>query len=183
MLNPRSIALIGLSGAGKSSVGRLLAERLGWPLRDTDTLVAQAAGRGVPQIFAEDGEAHFRDLEAAALRAALSGGPCVVATGGGIVLRAENRALLRERAFVAWLDAPTGALVDRLRAHDQARPLLQGDDPAARLESLRAGRAALYSEVCDMRVATDGLTTDQVCDAVLRRYATGETREPSGETL
>src|SRR5262245_60858933 len=138
MLSDRSIALVGLSGSGKSSLGRALAARLGRPLLDTDVLVTQAAGCDVAQIFAEYGEACFRELEAAVLRAALQSAPAVIATGGGVVLRAENRALLRERAFVAWLDAPTAALVARLRAHDEGRPLLQGDDPAARLEALRA---------------------------------------------
>jgi shikimate kinase len=160
-----------LSGAGKSSVGRALAARLGWRLCDTDTLIAQAAGRSVAEIFAEDGEARFRDLEAAALRAALAGGPCVVAAGGGIVLRAENRALLRAHAFVVWLDAPTETLVARLRAHDEARPLLLDGDPAARLEALRTARAGLYAEVADLRVdaAPDG--PDTICDRMLSALA------------
>jgi shikimate kinase len=166
-LTNRPIALVGLSGAGKSSVGRGLTARLGWPLLDTDALVAQAAGCGVAQIFAEEGEARFRDLEAAALRAALESAPAIVATGAGVVLRAENRALLRARAFVVWLDAPTAALVARLRAHDEARPLLQGGDPAARLEALRAARAALYAEVADVRVETDGQGIEQICEVIL----------------
>jgi shikimate kinase len=161
--------LIGLSGAGKSSVGRALATRLGWPLRDTDAIVARDAGRSVPQVFAEEGEARFRDLEVAALDQALAEAPCVVATGGGIVLRAENRALLRRSAFVVWLDAPTDALVARLRAHDQARPLLAGDDPLARLAALRAVRAPLYGEVADLRVATAGRTIEQICEELLER--------------
>jgi shikimate kinase len=171
MLSNRSIALIGLSGAGKSALGRALAARLGRPLLDTDVLVAQAAGCDVAQIFAEYGEARFRELEAAALRAALQSAPAVVATGGGVVLRAENRALLRERAFVAWLDAPTAALVARLRAHEEARPLLQGDDPAARLEALREQRAALYAEVADTHIATDGRTIEQICCELLALLA------------
>jgi shikimate kinase len=161
-----SIALVGLSGAGKSTVGRLLAARLGWPLRDTDALIAQADGRSVAAIFAEDGEARFRELEALALREALADPPCVVATGGGVVLRAENRALLRQAAFVAWLDAPTRALVARLRAHAEARPLLEGD-PAVRLAALRAARAALYAEVAYVRLETDGRTAEQLCAEVL----------------
>src|SRR3954469_714912 len=100
MPDPQSIALVGLSGVGKSSVGRLLAARLGWPLLDTDALIAETAGRTVAQIFAESGEPRFRDLEAAPLQRAFSAIPCVVSTGGGIVLRSENRALLCARAFV-----------------------------------------------------------------------------------
>lgn len=152
----RAVALVGLSGSGKSTVGRALAERLGWPLRDTDALIEAAAGMGIPAIFASEGEAGFRAREGAALAEALGGEPCVVATGGGIVLREANRALLRERALVVWLDAPTDALVARLRAHDEVRPLLAGDDLAERLEGLRAARAALYRSAADLAIDTAG---------------------------
>jgi len=164
----RSIILIGLSGAGKSTVGRALAARLGCQLLDTDALVIQAAGRSIAQIFAEDGEARFRELEADALITALKGMPGVVATGAGIVLRPENRARMRERALVAWLDAPTETLVARLLAHDEARPLVQGADPAARLEALRQARQALYAEVADLRVATDGRSIGEIVELIRR---------------
>src|SRR4051812_39818100 len=120
MQEKQAIALVGLSGAGKSSVGRRLAERLGWPLLDTDALIERSAGRPIPQIFAEDGEPAFRELEAAALCEALAQPPAVVATGAGIVLREENRALLGSNARVVWLDARTATLVARLLAHDEA---------------------------------------------------------------
>jgi shikimate kinase len=173
---PRSIALVGLSGVGKSSAGRRLAARLGWPLRDTDALIAQSEGRTIAQIFAEAGEARFRDLESAALQLALSISPCVVSTGGGIVLRAENRALLRERAFVVWLDAPTETLVARLLAHDEARPLIGGADPAARLEALRAARAGLYAEVAHTRVDVVDREVEEIGARVLQLFvgASGE---------
>jgi shikimate kinase len=163
----RPIALVGLSGAGKSSVGRALAAQLGWPLLDTDALIVEVAGRDVAQIFAAEGEARFRELESAALRTALESSPAIVATGAGVVLRAENRVLLHERALVAWLDAPTTELIARLRAQDEARPLLQGDDPAVRLEALRAARAALYAEVADIRIATDGRAIERICQEVI----------------
>lgn len=162
------IALVGLSGAGKSSVGRRLAERLGWPLVDTDALIEHNAGRTIPQIFAEDGEQGFRELETAALREALAQPPAVVATGGGIVLREQNRALLRAHAHVVWLDAPTATLIARLLAHDEARPLLQGADPAARLEALRQARANMYAEVAHLRVATDQSTVAEIVENILQ---------------
>jgi shikimate kinase len=170
MTNKQVIALVGLSGVGKSSVGRQLAERLGCPLIDTDALITHSAGRTIPDIFAAEGEAHFRELESAALTTALAHMPSVVATGAGIVLRPENRARLRERALVAWLDAPIDALVARLLAHDEARPLLQGADPAARLDALRQARGALYAEVADVRIATDGRTVADIAAAILQAF-------------
>jgi shikimate kinase len=164
------LVLIGLSGTGKSTVGWLLSARLGWPLLDTDTLVIQAAGRPVAQIFSEDGEARFRDLEAAALREAVAAAPCVIATGGGVVLREESRALLRERAYIIWLDAPTEELVARLLAHDEQRPLLAGDAPAARIEALRAARVGLYAALADVRVVTAGRTAEAICDEIMDAF-------------
>jgi shikimate kinase len=170
MPDPQSIALVGLSGVGKSSIGRRLAARLGWPLLDTDTLIVETAGRTIAQIFADAGEPCFRDLESVALQRAFSIIPCVVSTGGGIVLRPENRALLRARAFVVWLDAPTETLVARLQAHDEARPLIGGVDPAARLEALRAARAGLYAEVAHARVESAGAAVDAICGRVLEHF-------------
>jgi shikimate kinase len=82
-------------------------------------------------------------------------------------VRAANRELLRARAFVAWLDAPTATLAARLRAHEEPRPLLASDDPAARLGALRAARAGFYAEVADLRVATEGRTVEQICEMIL----------------
>jgi shikimate kinase len=166
------VALIGLSGVGKSTVGRALAARLGWPLRDTDAMVEAADGRRVTDIFAAEGEARFREMEAAALREALAGAPCVVSTGGGIVLRPENRQMLRERALVVWLDAPTSALVARLQAHDEDRPLLAGD-AAGRLEAMRAARAGLYAELADLALSTADQSPEAICEAAVLRLAAG----------
>ena len=170
MQHKQVIALVGLSGVGKSSVGRQLAERLGWKLTDTDTLIAYNTGRTIPEIFAAEGEARFRELETEALTIALTDMPSVVATGAGIVLRPENRAHLRERALVAWLDAPTETLVARLLAHDETRPLLQGADPAARLEALRQARHGLYAEVADLQIETDGRSVTDIAEAILRAF-------------
>jgi shikimate kinase len=165
------IALVGLSGSGKSSVGRALAAELGWEPLDTDPMVEQAAGMRIPQIFAELGEQGFREYEAAALREALSQPRRIVATGGGAVLRPESRALLRG-VLTVWLDAPTEALVERLRQHDEERPLLSGD-PVARIEGLRAARAHLYAEVAALRVETAGLSHAEVAQIVLQAMRAG----------
>src|SRR6185295_6211258 len=96
--------------------------------------------------------------------------PAVIATGGGIVLRDANRALLRERAFVVWLDAPTSTLVARLLAHDEDRPLLSGDDPATRLDALRVARASLYEEVAHTRVDVAERSVEQIVEAILQVF-------------
>jgi shikimate kinase len=179
MPDPQSIALVGLSGVGKSSVGRQLAARLNWPLLDTDALIVETSGRTTAQIFADSGELRFRDLEAAALQRAFSITPCVISTGGGIVLQAENRALLRTRAFVVWLDAPTETLVARLLAHDEARPLVGSDDPAARLDALRAARAGLYAEVAHACIAVAGYAVEEICVRVLDLFAHATSKYPS----
>ncbi len=168
---PAIIALIGLSGSGKSTVARLLAARLGWRLCDTDALVEQMAGRTIPAIFADEGEAAFREQETMALTAALAEPHTIVATGGGIVLRDVNRALLKEKAFVVWLDAPTDVLIARLRTHDEERPLLAGDNPAARLEMLRTQRAALYRETARLTIDTSEAAPDDVTERILGVFA------------
>ncbi|MBU6334751.1 MAG: shikimate kinase [Chloroflexi bacterium] len=158
----RAIALVGLSGSGKSSVARALALQLGAPLRDTDALVVAMARRSIAAIFAESGEDAFRDDEAAALAVALADPPAVIATGGGIVVREGNRRQLRAAATV-WLDAPAELLLARLRAHDEARPLLAGADPLARLAAQRAQRAPWYREVAAYTIDTAGLDVAAVC--------------------
>jgi shikimate kinase len=167
----RTIALVGLSGAGKSTVGVALAHRLGRPLVDIDALVVAAAGRSIADLFAAEGEAAFREREAAALAAALAGPACVLATGGGIVLRPANRALLTTQAFVVWLDAPDTVILDRLAAHAERRPLLEAD-PAARLAALRRDRSALYAAVAQLTIDTTALSPQAVVERIIGEMRT-----------
>ncbi|NJN19269.1 MAG: AAA family ATPase [Oscillochloris sp.] len=162
------IALIGLSGVGKSAVARILAERLGLPAVDIDGVVAEAAGMPVAQIFAQYGEAAFRAREAAALVAALNCGPQVIATGGGAVLSEENRSRLRQ-AFVVWLDAPDDVILARLRADGEQRPLLQ-TNPAARIAALRAERNGFYHDLANLTIVTSYLSPAAVADRIARAY-------------
>lgn len=170
-IDPHPIALIGLSGAGKSSIARRLAVMLGWHHFDTDALIVDRAGRDIATIFAQEGEAHFRMIESEALRSALDHDDCIIATGGGIVLLAENRVLLHDQALVVWLDAPTNALIARLRTHDEERPLLSGPDPVGRLEQMRAARAPLYAEVAHLQIETAGKTAEAICAEILQAMA------------
>jgi shikimate kinase len=162
------LVLVGLMGVGKSTVGRALAARLGRPFVDTDAMVEARAGRSVRDIFAQQGEAAFRDLESEVLHDVLGGDePLVVAAAGGVVLREQNRAELRRRADrVVWLRADPALLVERVRAGGH-RPLLD-DDPEGTLRRLESEREPLYREVADAVVSVDGRTVHEVVEAVLR---------------
>jgi len=165
LLPGRPVALVGLPGAGKSVVARLLAARLGRAAVDLDAAVEAAAGEPVAAIFARSGEAAFRALEAAALGAALDGGAGVIACGGGLVTAPGPRATLRARCLTVWLEVAPDEAARRLGAGAAARPLL-ASDPRARLAELLAARAPLYAEVADARVATDGLAPEEVAARV-----------------
>ena len=143
MSDTPGIALVGLPGTGKSVIGRLLAERLGRELCDTDQLIEQAAGRSVPEILELDGESRFRELERDALLRACASPGSVIATGGGALNDPLNRWALRRHGILIWLQAPVDLLARRLAADDVPRPLLQGDR-AGRLTTLLAERSPFY---------------------------------------
>ena len=163
------IALVGLSGSGKSTVGPLLAQLRGWRFVDTDQLVVAAAGQSIAEIFRTRGEAAFRDLEAQALEQACQP-RTVVATGGGCIEQPRNRALLTARANVVWLAARPASLVVRLAAATD-RPLL-GGDLAARLAEQATRRTPLYAELADWVVAVDQLEPQRIVMEIERGLAT-----------
>lgn len=162
------IALIGLSGSGKSTVGPLLAEALGWRYLDTDRLVEAETHQTVANIFAQHGEAVFRDHEARALAHALDESQVVIGTGGGSIETPANLTHLQTRAFTIWLHAPTPTLTARLNTVSD-RPLLAAD-PVAALEQMALRRAPLYAACADWIVATNGLTPREVVDEILRAF-------------
>lgn len=171
----RGIALVGYRGTGKSTVGRLLADRLGRDFVDLDREIEARDGRPIRAIFAEDGEPAFREREARAFLD-LTGRPggAVLATGGGAILAEGNRRALREFGFVAWLTAEPDTLASRLRASRRGvedRPPLTPAGTLAEIAGVLGARTPLYREVADVAVATDRRTADQVAEAVLEAWA------------
>lgn len=141
----RTVVLVGLMGAGKTTVGRRLAEALGAPFRDSDDEIATAAGMDVPTIFATLGEAAFREGEQRVIRRLLDAPPHVLATGGGAFMNPETRAAVRARAVSVWLRADLETLVERT-SRKTDRPLLREGDPAEILSRLMAQRYPVYTE-------------------------------------
>ncbi|MEY9846861.1 shikimate kinase [Streptacidiphilus sp. MAP5-3] len=158
------VVLVGPPGAGKSSVGELLAARLGVGFRDTDADVVAMAGKPIADVFVEDGEPHFRALEAEAVRTAVADHAGVLALGGGAVMRAETEELLHGLPVV-FLDVALTDAVKRVGL-DAPRPLLVGS-PRARWRELMEQRRPVYTRVAQVVVDTAGLTPDQVADAVM----------------
>lgn len=166
MSTDENLVLIGFMGSGKSSIGRLIASRLGYRFEDTDQLIVRAAGRPISAIFAAEGEERFRDLEAGALESLATGTRQVVATGGGIVLREANRAALQRLGFVVWLDAREEVIFERVSRNDR-RPLLRTEDPRATIHRLLAERRPLYAAAAHFSLDTSDLTHAQATDAVI----------------
>ena len=162
MTGPR-VVLVGPPGAGKTAVGQLLADALGVAFRDTDADVARVAGREVREVFVEDGEARFRELERAAVRAALDEHDGVLAVGGGAVLDPGTRERLRGQRVV-FLEVGIADAARRV-GFSRDRPLLLGNPRAQWLRMMEA-RRPLYEEVAAVRVPTDGRTPQEVADQV-----------------
>jgi shikimate kinase len=160
-----NLYLVGMMGSGKSTAGRHLAVLLGYRFLDADSSIEQVAGRSIPEVFASEGEAGFRQLEAAVLNQIASWHSLVVATGGGVVTRPDNWGQLHQ-GVVIWLDAPEELLLERLSSDPTPRPLLQADDPAARLAALLAERRPLYAQA-DLHIVQDGRAADQVAVQIL----------------
>lgn len=153
--------LVGLMGSGKSSVGRMAAQMLGFDFLDTDQLIVETAGRSIPEIFAAEGEAGFRVVETQVLRSLEGAQRKIIATGGGIVTRAENLQILRALGFVVWLNATPETLYKRT-SHSNDRPLLNQGNAAQTLRDLHEKRAPLYQSVCDLKITTDDLALPDV---------------------
>lgn len=178
-----NLYLVGMMGAGKSAVGRPLAQALGYRFIDADTTLEQTAGRSIPEIFAETGEEGFRALETAVLDQLAGWHSLVVATGGGVVTRPVNWGHLRQ-GVVIWLDAPEDELLKRLQADPTPRPLLADPDPAARLRHLLGERRPLYAQA-DLHVKQLGESPEGVAARVIEGLPSilRETPQPPQESI
>ena len=170
MRGASNVFLVGPMGAGKSTIGRNLAHQVGKRFVDADREVEDRTGASVALIFELEGEAGFRRRERAVIEDLTSGEELVLATGGGAVLDPANRQTLRDRGVVVYLHAPLDVLFRRTR-RDRNRPLLQAEDPRARLEQIVRERDPLYREVADLIVETDHRTVRSVVNEVARRLA------------
>jgi len=165
---PENIVLIGFMGCGKTTVGRELQQRLGYPLVDMDQVIEQRAGKPITAIFADDGETAFRDMETELLKEFNDPDAPrrIISTGGGVVGRAENRALLKDLGYVVWLHAPAAVILERT-AKNRSRPLLHTDDPTARIQALMEERGPLYQETAHLKLDTAGLCCAEVATGIL----------------
>ncbi len=183
-MNPApNLFLIGPMGAGKSTVGRHLADFLRMPFVDLDHEIEERTGAAIPLIFELEQEAGFRRRESMLLAELTGRRGVVLATGGGAVLDADNRRLLRERGYVIWLDASVDAQLARL-ARDRRRPLLQAPDRRERLENLAAQRNALYAETADLHLDSAGVgnsmhAAHDLLDLLEARWQRGGVEDPT----
>ncbi|MFD2184682.1 shikimate kinase [Rhodoplanes azumiensis] len=169
-LGRRALVLVGMMGAGKSSVGRRLAARMGLPFVDADNEIEAAAGMSIPDIFEAHGEDYFRAGEARVINRLLADGPRVIATGGGAFMNAGTRAQIAARGVSVWLDAEIDVLLRRIRRRSD-RPLMQTADPEATLARLIAERYPVYAEAA-LTVQSRDVPHDVIVDEIVAALAT-----------
>src|SRR5216684_3032070 len=168
-LGRRSVVLVGMMGAGKSSIGRRVALRMGVPFVDADAEIEKAAGMTVPDIFSVRGEAEFRSGEARVIVRLLEGGPQVLSTGGGAFMNCDTRAVIASKGISIWLKAEFDVLMKRIRRrHD--RPLLKTDDPAGTLRTLMQERYPTYA-LADLTVESRDVPHDRIVDEIVSALA------------
>lgn len=177
-IDNRSIVLIGLMGAGKTTVGRRLASRLKLPFVDADHEIEQAAGKTIPEIFEEHGEQYFRDGERRVIDRLLHEDTKVIATGGGAYMNADTRAAIAQAGISVWLKADFELLMKRVRRRSN-RPLLQTDDPEAVMRKLIAERYPVY-EQADVTVQSRDVPHDQIVASCLETLADWLEKHPAG---
>jgi shikimate kinase len=163
----RPIVLVGLMGAGKSTVGRRLAHRLHLPFVDSDHEIEEAAGLSIAEIFEKYGEAEFRDGERRVITRLVDGTPKVIATGGGAFMNEQTRALILEKAIAIWLDADISTLVERVGRRSGSRPVLNGTDPRKTLTILAEARNPIYA-LAPIHIHSKPLPHDSAVDQIMK---------------
>jgi shikimate kinase len=170
----RNLALIGFMGAGKSSVGRLVAEQLGFEFVDTDALIESRTGKSIAQIFEQHGEAHFRELERDVVEQLRTSDGRVISTGGGLPANPANLESLKSHALVVCLWASPERIWERVRQQSH-RPLLQTPDPQAKINELLAARAPFYRQA-DVLLNTDNRSQRQVIQQVVQQFKAAQAK-------
>ena len=172
----KNVVLIGFMGSGKSSIGRELSHSLGFPVVDTDTLIVERAGKPIKEVFADEGEDVFRDMESQVLRDLLAEKPHkhIISTGGGIIGREENRGLLRELGYVVWLRVSPEEILHRT-SRNSDRPLLNNSNPKETITRLLTERTPLYEQTAHLTIDTDNLTFPEITTGIIEsaRYHFG----------
>ncbi len=168
--NSKNIYLVGLMGAGKTTIGKQLAKRLGRRFYDSDHEIVARTGVPIPTIFEIEGEAGFRRREAQTIVELTAESGIVMATGGGVVINPENRQRLRETGWTVYLNVPPRLLYERTR-HDKNRPLLQVADPLAKLEELHAQRDPFYRDVANIVIEGNQLLASGIVHHLIREYS------------
>lgn len=163
-----NIMLIGFMGTGKSTIANVLKEKLQVTQIEMDTLIAQEAGMSIPDIFATYGEAHFRDLETKMLEKFKEEKPVVVSCGGGVVLRDENIDIMKGQGKIVLLTATPETIYQRVKDSTD-RPVLNGNMNVEYISSLMEKRRARYEMAADITIATDGKTTEEICEEILKK--------------
>jgi shikimate kinase len=169
-LGARSIVMIGMPGCGKSALGRRLAPRLELPFMDVDEEIERAAGKTIKEIFADHGEAYFRDGERRVIARLLAAGPQVMATGGGALLNEETRASIRRSGLAIWVKADVALLVRRVTKRN-SRPLFEGRDAETVVRDLMAARQPIYEAVADLAVESRDVPHDVIVDEIVAALA------------
>ena len=173
MSTTRAIYLVGFSGSGKSTIAKLIGQLLQCPAYDLDDIVVERSGMSIPAIFQIEGEAGFRARESEALRSLSNSGQCVIATGGGTVVSAENRLFMESNGWIIFLEGRAETLLSRLQQHlKQAgnaavRPMLDAPDPLEQIRALKHGRQHVYA-MAHWTIHTDRLTPQQVAEEAVR---------------
>lgn len=175
----KNLVLVGFMGCGKSTIGRILGEKLNYPLQDTDDMIEAQQGRKISDIFETDGQPAFREMETQLLHDLIDGKTHknIISTGGGIITTPGNIDLLKQLGYVVWLDARVETVLERT-SRNSNRPLLQTENPAETIRQLSEERRPLYQAASHLRIETDGLDFDEIVTGILEtaRYYFGNQR-------